>query len=94
MSTSEEILLQALHTVEEEETEDGDHTTHKISQEPIDSPDTTRENLSMSKGAAASVTTSRWKKIFTSVATLIASVFLFGGISMIGPFYPIVVSSV
>ena len=93
MSSSEDILLQALQK-EEEETEDGDHTTHKISQEPIDSPDTTRENLSMSKGAAASVTMSRWKKIFTSVATLIASVFLFGGISMIGPFYPIVVSSV
>ena len=93
MSTSEE-MLQALHSVEEEETEDGDHMTHKKSQEPIDSPDTTRGNLSMSKGAAASVTMSRWKKIFTSVATLIASVFLFGGISMIGPFYPIVVSSV
>ena len=37
---------------------------------------------------------SKTMKTFTTVTTLIASAFLFGGISMIGPFYPIVVSFV
>lgn len=88
MSTSEGISLQA---VDSKEAEDGSHTPHTV---PLELDDTSQSrNLSRSK-TAASVTMSQWMKIFTTVTTLIASAFLFGGVSMIGPFYPIVVSFV
>ena len=61
-----------------------------------DSPlDTGRGSVSTTiKKAAASMTKSQWKRIFTAVATLIAYMFLTAGISMIAPFYPIVVSCI
>ena len=86
MSTLEEIPLQATDSKEEE---DGNHTTHTEPLEPDDSAQT-----STVKRAAAPVTRSRWKTIFTTVATLIAYAFLNAGISMIAPFYPIVVSHI
>ena len=64
---------------------------------PVDeSPlDTGRGSISTTiKKAAASMTKSQWKRIFTAVATLIAYMFLTAGISMIAPFYPIVVSCI
>lgn len=44
------------------------------------------------KKAATSMAKRQWKRIFTAVTTLIAYMFLTAGISMIAPFYPIVVS--
>ena len=67
-----------------------------ITIQPVDgSPlDIGQGTNSSTKKAAAYVTVSWWKKIFTTVATLIAYMFLTAGISMIGPFYPIVVSCI
>ena len=81
MSTSEAIPLQI---VSDKVVEDGKHLD---SQEQIAS----RGTSSSTKETAAP---SRWKKIFTTIATLIAYSFLNAGISMIAPFYPIVVSCV
>ena len=90
MSTSEGIPSEA---VDSKEAEDGIRTAHTGPLELDDTKGASLGNLSRSK-TAVSVTMRRWKKIFTTVTTLIASAFLFGGISMIGPFYPIVVSFV
>ena len=91
MSTSEKILFQA---VDSKEAEDGSHTAHTGPLEPDDTTVTSQETSSSSKTAAAPwpTTKSRWKKIFTTVATSIAYAFLNGGVSMIAVFYPIVVS--
>ena len=86
MSTLEEVPLQ---TTDSKEEEDGSHTTHTEPLEPFDSAQTTTV-----KEPAAPVTRSRWKTIFTTVATLIAYAFLNAGISMIAPFYPFVVSHI
>ena len=79
MSTSEAIPLQ---TVSDKAVEDGKRVE---SQEQITSQGTS----SSTEGTAAP---SKWTKIFTTIATLIAYAFLNAGISMIAPFYPIVVS--
>ena len=81
MSTSEEIPLQG---VDDKKVEVGKHVEL---QEQV-APQGTSPNT---KGTGAQ---SQWlcKKIFTTVATLIAYAFLNAGISMIAPFYPIAVS--
>ena len=86
MSTSEEIPLQAV------EAENGNHTKHL---EPLEEDVTTSTNITRetsSGGTKGTTAPSWWKKIFTGLATLIAYAFLNVGISMIAPFYPIVVS--
>ena len=87
MSTTEEISLQPHNRV------DGDHTMRRT--EPLqqdDSVDSRHEASFTTKGGASHVAMSQWKKTFTTVATLLAFAFLKAGISMISPFYPIVVS--
>ena len=76
MSTSEAIPLQA---VSDKAVEDDKRVE---SQGQITSQGTSSSTAAPSK----------WKKILTAVATLIAYAFLNAGISMIAPFYPIVVS--
>ena len=89
MSTMEEISLQPHSNVAKE----GDHTTRTETLEQDDTMDSRQEtSLTTIKGAASHVAMSRWKKIFTTVAALLAFAFLKAGISMISPFYPIVVS--
>ena len=83
MSTLEEFPLQAAESKEVEESK------HPGPPEPDDTVASTRTST---KGVTAPGTTSRWKTLFTTVATLIAYAFLNVGISMIAPFYPIVVS--
>ena len=92
MSTSEKIPLQAV--LDCKDAEDGSHTAHAGPLEPDDTTVTSQETSSSSKTAAAPwpTTKSRWKKMFTTVATLIAYAFLNAGISVIAVFYPIVVS--
>ena len=80
MSTSEEIPLQA---VDSEKVEDG---------KDLESQETS-PSTKASKGTAAPSGWS-WKKIFTTVTTLIAYAFMNAGISVVAPFYPIVVSFV
>ena len=67
-----------------------------ITIQPVDgsSLDNEQGTNSNAKKPAAYVTVSWWKKIFTTVATLIAYMCLTTGISMIEPFYPIVVSCI
>ena len=83
MSTLEELPLQA---VESKEAEESKHPG------PLELDDAAAGTRTSTKGATAPRTTSRWKTLFTTVATLIAYAFLNAGISMITPFYPIVVS--
>lgn len=64
-------------------------TIQPVEDSPLHNGQGTNSNT---KKAAAYVTVSWWKKIFTTVATLIAYMFLTAGISMVAPFYPIVVS--
>ena len=55
--------------------------------------DTTNDTQGTSPSTkAAAVTTSRWRKISFTVMTLLAYMFLNAGISMITPFFAIVVS--
>ena len=42
---------------------------------------------------AVAATTSQWKKVPITVTTLITYIFLYAGVSMIAPFYPIEVST-
>ena len=89
MSTMEEISLQSHSSV----VKDGDHTTRTEPLQLDDAMDSRQEtSLTTIKGAASQVAMSQWKKIFITVATLLAFAFLKAGISMISPFYPIVVS--
>ena len=89
MSTMEEISLQPHNNV----VKDGDHTTRTEPPQLDDAMDSRQEtSLTTIKGAASQVAISRWKKIFITVAILLAFAFLKAGISMISPFYPIVVS--
>ena len=82
MSTSEEILLQP---VDDKKVVIGSHTKHPQLLEQV----ITQGAFSSTKGTAAQC---KWKKIFTTVATLIAYAILNAGISVIAPFYSIVVS--
>ena len=63
-----------------------DHTSHTHQD---DSPDDSQGTSPSTK--AATVTMSRWRKISFTVMTLLAYMFLNAGISMITPFYAIVV---
>ena len=83
MSTSEEIPLQGVSSKEAEAGQQPE------SLEQDDTADTTQDS---SKGKAPTVTVGRWKKLFIAVMSLIAFALLTTGISMITPFYPIVVS--
>ena len=85
MSTSEEIPL----SVASKEAEAGQQPEIAESLEQDDTADTTQDN---SKGKAPTVTVGRWKKLFIAVMSLIAFALLTTGISMITPFYTIVVS--
>ena len=94
MSTSEELLLQAVGS---NEAEDGNRTGHTGSLEPDDTmiPDGTSQGTGRTiKEAAVTVTHSAfwWKTVLTTAATLFAYTSLTAGVSMIAPYYPIVVS--
>ena len=82
MSTSEEIPLQG---VDDKKVEEGGKYIELQEQvAPQGTSLNTKETAAQSQWS--------WKKIFTTVATLIAYAFLNAGISMIAPFYPIAVS--
>ena len=91
-----ETLEQGEEDEEDEEALSTKEDEAFIAIQPVDdSPlDNGQGTNSSTKKAAAYVTVSWWKKIFTTVATLIAYMFLTAGISMIAPFYPIVVSCI
>ena len=69
-----------LHRLDNKEAEDDSHTKHPelLEQDPT----------------TDSAQGTQWKTAFTTVTTLIATALLYAGISMIAPFYPIVVSSI
>ena len=52
----------------------------------------TQENEAKVAEDQVHVTTGRWKRVSITVTTLLGYAFLNAGISMISPFYPIVVS--
>ena len=89
MSTLEEISLQAEDS-KEVEAEDGKRHTKRL--EPLKQDVTTDFRQGASPNNKGAVTKRGWKVIFTTVTTLLTAVFLNAGISMIAPFYPIVVS--
>ena len=89
MSTLEKISLQPENSEEVELEDHIRHTKHSQLLEQDVTADFRRGTSSSEKGT---VTKNRWKKIFTTVATFLTAVFLNSGISMIAPFYPIVVS--
>ena len=92
MSTSEDVLLYPLDCVKEKE--DGNHAPLT---EPLEhnDPDSKQGTIPGAKGSSAPpATTNRWKTLMTAVTTLLAYVFLYAGISMIAPFYPIEVSCI
>ena len=84
MSTSEGIPLQPLGS---KKLEDDDRT---LGQD--DTTDNAHQTSSSTPGPVLPVATSWWKTFFTTVAILFANGFLNAGISMIAPFYPIMVS--
>ena len=91
MSTLEEIPLQP---VDNKTGVDSRHTAPTEPPEQDDATDNTQGTSSSSEGTTVEVTTSRWMTVFTTVATLLSYSFLNAGISMIAPFYPIVVSCI
>ena len=91
MSTPEEILLQPVDNIKGV---DGRHTAPTEALEQDDATDNTQGTSSSSEGTTVEGTTSRWMTVFTTVATLLSNSFLNAGISMIAPFYPIVVSCI
>ena len=86
---SEKISLQPENS---EEVELEDHDRHSKHSQLLEQDVATDFKPGTSHSAKGTVTKSRWKKIFTTVATFLAALFLNAGISMIAPFYPIVVS--
>ena len=88
MSTFEGIPLQPLGS---KRTEDDNHP-ELLGQD--DTADNAQQTSSSTPGPVSPVTTSWWKTFFTTVAILFANGFLNAGITMIGPFYPIMVSCV
>ena len=85
---SEGIPLQLLGS---KRTEDDNHP------EPLgqdDAADNAQQTSSSTSGPVLPVATSRWKTFFITVAILFANGFLYAGISVITPFYPIMVSCV
>ena len=93
MSTIEETPLQPRNS---KVTEDSSHTSCTQRLEPLQVEDATAESTqgisSSAKVTVAPVTTNGWKKYFITVTILITYAFLNAGISVIAPFYPIVVS--
>ena len=85
MSTFEGIPLQRKRT------EDDNHP-EALGQD--DTTDNAQQTSSSTPGPVSPVTTSRWKTFFITVGILFANALLNAGISMIGPFYPIMVSCV
>ena len=83
-ATAEEVLLKSVAGVE-----DGSHAKHSLEQNNY-STDSAHET---ERTAAVAVITSQWKKVPITVTTLITYIFLYAGISMIAPFYPIEVST-
>ena len=91
MSTIEETPLQPRDS---KATEDNRHTSCTERLEPLQVEDATGESASSAKVTVAPVTTNGWKKCFITVTILITYAFLNAGISVIAPFYPIVVSCI
>ena len=91
MSTLEEI---SLRPVDSKDVVDGRHTAPTEPLEQDDATENVQGTSSSSEGTTVQGTTSRWVTVFTTVATLLATSFLNAGISMIAPFYPIVVSCI
>ena len=93
MSTIEETPLQPRDS---KATEDSRHTSCTERLEPLQVEDATGESAqgitSSAKVTVAPVTTNCWKNGFITVTILITYAFLNAGISLIAPFYPIVVS--
>ena len=89
MSTFEGIPLQPLGS---KKVEDDDNHPEPLGQD--DATDNGQQTSSSNKGAVSPVATSRWKTFFITVAILFANAFLNAGVTMIGPFYPIMVSCV
>lgn len=93
MSTAEETPLQPR---DRKATEDSSHPSCTERLEPLQVQEATTESAqgisSSAKVTAAPVTTNGWKKCFITVILLITYTFLNAGISIIAPFYPIVVS--
>ena len=89
MSTLEEISLQPAGS---KQVENCPHVTLTEPLEQEDTTDNTQETSYNGEGTAGLVVKSRWETVFTTVTTLLATAFLNAGISMIAPFYPIVVS--
>ena len=91
MSTLEEI---SLRPVDSKDVVDGLHTARTEPLVQDDATDNTQGTSSSSEETAVQGTTSRWNTVFTTAATLISNSVLCAGISMIAPFYPIVVSCI
>ena len=93
MSTAEETPLQPRDS---KAAEDSSHTSCTERLEPLQVQEATTESAqgisSSAKVTVAPVTTNGWKKCFITVTILITYAFLNAGISIIAPFYPIVVS--
>ena len=93
MSTIEETPLQPRDS---KATEDSNHTSCTEQLESLQVEDASGESAqgisSSAKVTVAPVTTNGWKKCFITVTILITYAFLNAGISVIAPFYPIVVS--
>ena len=89
MSTLEEI---SLRPVDSKDVVDGLTARAELLEED-DATENAQGTLSSSEaGTTIRGTTSWWNTVFTTTATLLANSFLNAGISMIAPFYPIVVS--
>ena len=74
-----------LHCLDNKEAEDDSHTKH---------PELLEQDPTTDSAQGTSSSHNQWKTAFTTVTTLIATALLYAGISMIAPFYPIVVSSI
>ena len=91
MSTLEEI---SLRPVDSKDVVDGLTARAELLEED-DATENAQGTLSSSEaGTTIRGTTSWWNTVFTTAATLLANSFLNAGISMIAPFYPIVVSCI
>ena len=84
----------SLRPVDSKDVVDGLHTARAEPLEQDDATDNTQGTSSSSEVITVEGTTSRWMTVFTTAATLLATSFLNAGISMIAPFYPIVVSCI
>ena len=92
MSTLEEI---SLRHADSKDVVDGLHTARAVPLEEDDATENAQGTLSTSEaGTTKQGTTSRWNAVFTTAAIFLANSFLNAGISMIVPFYPIVVSCI